>query len=512
MHRRKSSREEDDNVLAFPTDAPPVPTLMHPPGIIIQNGTPSSPDVSPIDGPASLPIPITNGHDHLHPSPPRSRVSSTPSVPSLNEQLPASHSHPPSAGPYRASFAIPPRPLVFNASPNGHLQPPNGHYRHHQAPAMRQSLSLPTHASSQHARTRSVSGPFSPSTPSPLGASFPPSASSPLPPKSVSPTMYRFPGPSPSSGSDVKGLAINGRPASITATNGLTPSSSSGSSAGGNPRRHARLHSRNLSIYFPRPGTLPSTSIAEDGAQELDFTPSSSMHSVGSGHSDECVSIPPGSASPGPGQRTFREGFTFGARPPASPSTNGHVAPALQPSNSNRGAARRGHHHKHSLSHQFFSFLEPGEELHTNPTPTPVSPWNPAAAFPRSPGPSAETSAHNHNHSHSHLEPTHTHSHSHSPEPHVHSHSRPTEITRPKTPIGSIRADPNINPAAASMAVLQFALGAALWVSGQQTGSLACTGLGYWVVFDSFGIALGKVVPSWLAKPSMNDRSRRPFG
>ena len=222
--------------------------------------------------------------------------------------------------------------------------------------------------------------------------------------------------------------------------------------------------------------------------------------------------MPPASASPGPGQRTFREGFTFGGRPPPSPSMNGHIAPALQQSNSNR--SRKGHHHKHSLSHNFFSFLEPGEELHTNPTPTPVSPWNPAATFPTSPAPSAETSAHNHNHSHSHLDHAHTHSHSHSPElqTHSHSHSRPTEITRPKSPIGSVRADPEISPAAASMAVFQFALGAALWVSGQQTGSLSCTGLGYWVVFDSFGIALGKVVPSWLAKPSTQDRSRRPFG
>ncbi|KAK7683562.1 hypothetical protein QCA50_013399 [Cerrena zonata] len=215
------------------------------------------------------------------------------------------------------------------------------------------------------------------------------------------------------------------------------------------------------------------------------------------------------SSSPGPGQRTFREGFTFGARPPSSPTMNGHVAPGLQPSNSNRGASRRGHHHKHSLSHNFFSFLEPGDELHTNPTPTPVSPWNPAATFPTSPAPSAETSAHNHNHSHSHLDHdhdhSHSHSHSHSPEPHIHSHShsRPTELARSKSPIGSVRADPDISPAAASMAVFQFALGAALWVSGQQTGSLACTGLGYWVVFDSFGIALGKVIPSWLAKPSM---------
>jgi len=39
--------------------------------------------------------------------------------------------------------------------------------------------------------------------------------------------------------------------------------------------------------------------------------------------------------------------------------------------------------------------------------------------------------------------------------------------------------------------VLQFYLGALLWVRGQVIGSLACTGLGYWVVFDAFSIAVG---------------------
>ncbi|KAG2746914.1 hypothetical protein P692DRAFT_20835473 [Suillus brevipes Sb2] len=53
--------------------------------------------------------------------------------------------------------------------------------------------------------------------------------------------------------------------------------------------------------------------------------------------------------------------------------------------------ARRGHHHKHSLSHNFFSFLDPArqpqpeaksEELHTAPTPAPMSPWSPVSNAP----------------------------------------------------------------------------------------------------------------------------------
>ncbi|CAL1709761.1 unnamed protein product [Somion occarium] len=466
IHRRKSSREEDDNILIFPTDTSSLPTLMKPPGIAVQ----------------------------LEPN----GLAST--------QLPPSQSHPPSAGPYRTSFAIP-RPPALNGVSNTHLHPMNGHHRH-QAPSMRQSLSLPSHSSS-HSRTRSVSGPFSPSTPSPLSSSFPSSTSSPFPSKPTSPTLYRFPGPS-SSESDLNGTPPNGRAVSIKATNGITPSSSTGSSAAGHIRRHSRLHSRNLSIYFPRPGSLPSTSIAEDGYQELDFTPSSSLRSVSSNSDDSSV-LMPSMSSPTPGQRSFREGFTFGARPPADSNgeLNGHAMPEMTPSNR---ASRRGHHHKHSLSHNFFSFLEPGDELHTNPTPTPVSPWNPGSSFPSSPsGPAAETSAHAHSHSQMHAH-SHSHSHSQSPEPHAPESHSDVHPPRSKSPIGSICADPAISPVAVTMATLQFALGAALWISGQQTGSLACTGLGYWVVFDSFGIALGSVVPSWLAKPSMKNPSRRPFG
>ena len=88
----------------------------------------------------------------------------------------------------------------------------------------------------------------------------------------------------------------------------------------------------------------------------------------------------------------------------SSSSFNGHPMPGLghphghgsNSSASGMGASRRGHHHKHSLSHNFFSFLEPGtggpqtsrseQELYTQPTPNPMSPWNPISPFPKSAG------------------------------------------------------------------------------------------------------------------------------
>lgn len=422
MHKRKSSKEEDlDNLVVFPSehDAP-----------------------SPVTIPNHLPLHGTNGvngihHDTLRPlengmaGPPRHvRNVSTPSAmtTSTAHTVPTSTSypgHPPSAGPYRTTFPIP-RP------------PPNG-IRGHAAPAMRQSLSLP--GNSAHSRTRSISGPYSPISPSPLASSFPINRvpHSPTAPELHSPTI------------------------SAISSDQIPPSSPPS-----HTRRHSRLHSRNLSVFFPRPGSLPHTAIAEDGAQELVF-PSTPPPGA------EGVLMP--SASPGPGQRSFRDGFTFGSRPPGAPSQDEHT-----PSSAG-GTSRRGHHHKHSLSHNFFSFLEPGaeaqtlspEELHTIPAPVPTSPWSRESGA-ISPASERSESAMN------------------------------AAAVMPEPPSMAELAFP------AAAALGQFIMGAWLWVVAQGTGSLACTGLGYWVVFDAFGIALGSVLPGWLARPAMKRDMRRPFG
>ncbi|KAI0372535.1 hypothetical protein BV20DRAFT_964137 [Pilatotrama ljubarskyi] len=433
MHRRKSSKDEDedeDNVLVFPAPQSPPATAPISQGFTLNGAAPDENDTG------------------LLPPPVRSRVTSTPSIP-MSQSVPG---QPASAGPYRTSFSIPRHPPTNGTAPS--YAAPNG--RHH-APAMRQSFSLP----SSHSRTRSISGPFSPVTPSPLSTSFPPSQLS-VPPlhklssSSTAPELYQ-PGSSPPE----NGVKISQPPA--------------------HTRRHSRLHSRNLSIYFPRPGSLPSTSIAEDGAQELDFGGSSPV--------DEGVPLP--TASPGPGQRTFREGFTFGARPPSSTSSATHPMPPMKPSSS--GTSRRGHHHKHSLSHNFFSFLEPGAqsapgELHTQPTPIPVSPWAPISPFPSSNSLNGEKIENG--------------------------HAANGVATKPrdKSPVGRIRVSPNVSPLAVCAAVGQFVLGAWLWITGQQVGSLSCTGLGYWVVFDAIGVALGHILPNRLARPEMEAQTRRAYG
>lgn len=464
--KRQSSQDSDDNVLIFPLDEPSPPPL--PLGVPPRS---KRNDTKPLNGdglqsstllPANGSPPKTNGVEHggwgmRSQNTQRSRVTSVPAVPSpLSDKFPSSHSHshspnPPSAGPYRTSFVVPRSPSANGFHPLGR----------HQAPAMRQSLSLPAH-SPTHSRARSVSGPFSPSSPSPLSTSFPIPQSVSYPPSSVgsSPGGYSVPPP------PVEPSTSPTR--SISLSNGLPLPGTQSSS-----RRHSRLHSRNLSVFFPRPGSLPTSAIDEDAGQEIEFSPAVMINPP----DDEGVLMP--APSPGPGQRTFKQGFTFGARPPGTSSP-------IPDSTESSGASRRGHHHKHSMSHNFFSFLEPGGELHTQPTPTPTSPWSSTATFgfleSESNG-SAIESANG-----------------------VGLHTREKSPERPLPPV------PRIEPFAVLGAAWQFILGATLWVTGQQIGSLSCTGLGYWVVFDSFGVSLARVLPGYLARSESQPGMKRPYG
>ncbi|KAH8833704.1 hypothetical protein DL96DRAFT_1578087 [Flagelloscypha sp. PMI_526] len=228
----------------------------------------------------------------------------------------------------------------------------------------------------------------------------------------------------------------------------------------GSPRGHRRIHSRNLSVHFPRPAAIQST-ITEDDADET--------------HNEvQEIEIKP---------KPFGSGtFKFGAKPPSALS-DAPSPPRLADDESSTGASskskRRGHHHKHSMSHNFFSFLEPGSstpttQLHSQPTPTPLSPWTPMSGF------------------------------------------------TPKTSTFAAKQDlalPTVSQSSSWSAVVttvaQGCLGSILWVRGQQAPSLATTALGYWVVFDAFGLAICSGIALRLmgsSGPSTEQSIRRPFG
>ena len=385
----------------------------------------------------------------IDPAPsPRIRVQSTP------------HSHDHNRSSTYGGETNPPPPLPTSFRPNLGPRPlKNGH-----APGspLRPSFSVPLQPYVDgHSRTRSVSTPFSP-LPSPLSSSFPSPSTSYIPPN-------------------------------VT----ISHSAPDGTELSKGGRRHTRLHSRNLSFFFPRPGSNPQGTINEDDAQDLEVPVDVEAPLIPSAGSN--INFP-GSRSPRPSLTPLGQGFTFGTRPPSSQRlTPDSLTAPHSGSSSSSSTLRRGHHHKHSLSHNFFSFLEPGstrpvnreENLRIQTISKPLSPWDSVSPLPSSVTPSKSgfnSPISNNGHAN-------------------------VEQHRDVVP-GRISYN------AVAVSAIQFILGAWLWVSGQQVGSLSCTGLGYWVVFDSFGVALSEVIPGWLSRSSKNagfaekerEKIRRPFG
>ncbi|KAI0252740.1 hypothetical protein BJV78DRAFT_1281342 [Lactifluus subvellereus] len=414
VHRRKSSNEEDENLVIAPN------------GLLQPDGLPRSPRAE--------------GKGSCNDLPQRDRAVSGPAA-SLS--LPSYPSQPSSPGPFRTGFSFP--------KANGYA---------HSASTLRPTFSTPAHLhlpEGAHSRTRSISsGPFTPTSPSPLSVPFPSQDVPSSPPNTAllpsSATLPEFPRGNRTHATRVPTIIQ-------PSLNGSEPSLS--------------------------PSTLlPHTTIAEDGAQEIAINlQADAPYAAG-------VPIPSASPTISRPQQRFGEGFTFGARPPSS--ANGDApADEQQPLPS---ASRRGHHHKHSLSHNFFSFLEPGStrfgDLTSQPTPTPVSPWASISSFPQSAGPSTAAFPRAPSKSSSPVSPLSASDTS--PFSHLHDDS---------LPLGAIAASCG-----------QLALGAWLWITGQGIGSLACTGLGYWVVFDAIGIAVGKILPAYFHRPIPNARARRPYG
>ncbi|CUA67199.1 hypothetical protein RSOLAG22IIIB_07260 [Rhizoctonia solani] len=246
----------------------------------------------------------------------------------------------------------------------------------------------------------------------------------------------------------------------------------------GSRRGHGRVHSRNLSVYFPRPGQTSGTaveSIAEDtDGQEIEYT----------ANGDAPVKLIP--APNGNQSRGFGDGFKFGGLP----------MDANSPSVSGGGGKRRGHHHKHSLSHNFFSFMEPGLSNQSVPSPIPESPWAPLTPFPQT-ATSTTTSA---------LTP----SASLVPEAVRRTHS-PLHVPR-SGKLAYLQDLPPGSKRALIFGLVEFTIGGMVWVAGQRRGSLACAGLGYWVVFDAMGVGMGVVGRELALGGAMGETIGKPFG
>ncbi|KLO06516.1 hypothetical protein SCHPADRAFT_882816 [Schizopora paradoxa] len=351
-----------------------------------------------------------NGVDRPAPEVLRERVNSVPS-PSYHRS-----EGPSSAGPHRTSFAIP-----------NHNQPPS-----------------PFRPAFSHSRSFSGTT-FASSSKVPP----PPKLNGSIPKRSLSGDgnpSYQM--PNSSSNAPLKPYA-NGAPPSPTQT-----------------RRHGRIHSRNLSIYFPKPGSLPASSIAEDDSSAGEENSATIIPSESS------MTVP--TMQKPPGRKRFGDGFTFGGKS-TSPSNSNSDDGDSSVSPVTPRMTRRIHRHKKSMSHNFFSFLEPGVDHQTSSSNLMATQWE--TSQPPTPIPS------------------------------------PYNTIQQTSPPLALVVDKQLSlTSATAMTVVQFLLGASLWVSGQQNGSLGCTGLGYWVVFDSFGMALTHLLPSHLASRSLASENRRSYG
>ncbi|GJN92852.1 hypothetical protein Rhopal_005890-T1 [Rhodotorula paludigena] len=232
-----------------------------------------------------------------------------------------------------------------------------------------------------------------------------------------------------------------------------TPAASSGASQRAHARQHSRIHERNLSAFFPRPGNR--------------------AEGYGAMYDDPHA------------RRPFVAPTTTLPSSASSPS-----GPFQTPPKSVQG--RRGHHHRHSVSHNLFPFLD-------SPTGTDASGASPVK-HPHTPTKAVEDQL---------------------PAPSASFRQRYGHLPLPIRLVlySALHLPPSLRGLVA-LACAQIVVGAALWVRGQAGESLATTGLGYVVVFDGIGalscalLERGEGYESLLqALTSLKDSSvRKPYG
>ena len=204
---------------------------------------------------------------------------------------------------------------------------------------------------------------------------------------------------------------------------------------GEHSRTHSRIHERNLSVFFPRPGQAPGEGYGDT------YQDPNVARRVG-GWNDAPRDMP---SANGPGWKATAQGED-------DPSGKGKVG-------------RRGHHHKRSVSHNFFSFQDPTQQ---DPRLAALNNLQDKRASISAAPPSLSTSPY-------------------LPAP-SHLRSKYSHLPQPlRLFVYIILYLPLSTQLALALSVTQIVLGASLWVTGQGAESLATTGLGYLVVFDGMG-------------------------
>ncbi|KAJ1576021.1 hypothetical protein NDA11_006559 [Ustilago hordei] len=241
-------------------------------------------------------------------------------------------------------------------------------------------------------------------------------------------------------------------------------------------RRHSNIHSRNLSVFFPQPGTEAEAESDAIKAREHFEQASTStatstsdsatkVHRRGNSGNRPQITVSTDATTLSPRSASFAA-LTANEHSQHMLNTPDNGLPDLSPSPMK---SRRGHHHRHSVA-MLDSALSPmnghGMERSTSSTSYASNP-----SFGAGHG---EGHTHGHGHGHRHTHRRSLHSRTVSALGHIPQASRPLLL----------------------FGISHFGLGAALWMAGQEVDSLSATGLGYLVVFDAMGI-LSSAISDW---------------
>jgi hypothetical protein len=342
-------------------------------------------------------------------------------------------------------------------SENSHQTTSHAHFHdHHSNPTVIRTRSTPTNSVS-HISPIPPTVPISMSDTSDVDVSEAQDVFLPL--ESSTPYTFNFPeGPTPT-------------------TAGFTPvNSSSGSSRMDHRRNHSRIHERNLSVFFPQPGVNPPLSGGYEDTGFKNEIPQPSQGVVGA----------------------FKFGSGSGGTPRSGVISGGEKTANSQSTDTN-SRGRRGHHHRHSLSHNFFH--DPYSSVPNSALPSPMtgntsSSINPAVpkSVPISRGSSLSTTP--------------------SLVTQISTISRAKYSHLPTFLAWSLAFTFHSSTSDKIKFSLFFSsliLGSALWIRGQSGESLSVTGLGYLIVFDSIS-ALFTLLTERELTQSMGQSLRNSYG
>lgn len=243
-------------------------------------------------------------------------------------------------------------------------------------------------------------------------------------------------------------------------------------------RRNSNIHARNLSVFFPRPEQQGQAGY-QARADQLEEDEAR----------DQVALEIPGAETRGWGF-TNTQSQAYNARKAAGSS--GEEGSGQTPN------SRRGHHHRHSMSHNFFPFIDTANQSPRRTSASSLSPSQPRGNGQISPGgvssssslqvPDSATSPSTPRSVPALSSSTSRHRHSSSDPSIIPSISLRSKYSHLPSPVRFLLAVvfhlPILTQISLLAACAEIGLGASLWIAGQSGESLAVTGLGYLVVFD----------------------------